>query len=160
MHREISGFTTAIYIYIYQSPYLESIAQNENANHFSESFGELRRYLIFSLLYIYLYNKYLYYIYITIPKVNIYTQMMAHLHGGTTTFAQPHCFIAEKWSILKIIGLCNFKRNALCGYMYMGYAYRLYIWYLCLTGERGALCVCVCGGGGRCWEDESGWNWR
>ena len=24
-------------------------------------------------------------------KVNIYAQTIAHLHGGATTFAQPHC---------------------------------------------------------------------
>ena len=30
---------------------------------------------------IYLYNKYIYY---TVAKINIYAQMMAHLHGGAT----------------------------------------------------------------------------
>ena len=29
-------------------------------------------------------------IYITITKVNIYAQTMGRLHGGATTFAQPH----------------------------------------------------------------------
>ena len=33
-------------------------------------------------------------------KVNracIHAQMTAHLHGGATTFAQPHCFLIVTW---------------------------------------------------------------
>ena len=52
------------------------------------SFGELRIYLIFLLLTIYLYNKYLYY-----GNKGKYIQTMAHLHGGVTTFAQLQCLL-------------------------------------------------------------------
>ena len=34
-------------------------------------------------------------------KVNIYVQKMAHLHGGATMFAQPHC------SNMQYIANCN-----------------------------------------------------
>ena len=34
-----------------------------------------------------------------VPKVRIYAQTMAHLHGGATTFAQPHCIRSLKDSL-------------------------------------------------------------
>ena len=37
-------------------------------------------------------------------KLNIYAQTMAHLHGGATTFAQPHSISQEGALHLYIIG--------------------------------------------------------
>ena len=34
------------------------------------------------------------YIYIMATKVNMNAQAMAHLHGGATTLAQPHCTVS------------------------------------------------------------------
>ena len=70
--------------------------------------GGSRIYLIFLLLTIYLYNKY---IYIMATKVNIYTQMMTHLHSGATSSAQPHWMLAS----FHIIGSCeNWSWEQMC----------------------------------------------